>query len=199
MRRAVCVPMILLCLLLPGCGSGGTENASDTARQPYRDMNGCTMEAEVTCGVGSEDALTFTLSCDYVPDGESTVEVLAPETVAGVRAVVDGPTMQLIYEDDCLDAGTFSTEALSPAVCLPQLMNALRQGWLLEENTEKINDIPCLRLCLDQTGGNGGKIMSTVWLRQDDGTPVQGEIGVDDEIILSARFTNFQFGDILAK
>jgi hypothetical protein len=190
--------MMLLCLLPAACGGGGTD-AAEAAREPYQSMDGCSMEAEVTCGVGEEDALTFTLRCDYVPDGECTVEALAPETVAGVKALVDGETLQLTYEDECLNAGTLSSEDVSPAVCLPRLMDALRKGWLLEQNQEDWDGVPCLRLCMDQTGDGGGKLLSTVWLRKDDGTPVHGEISVDNEIILQAEFTSFQFGGILSQ
>ena len=199
MRGRICVPMITLCLLL--CGCGGTEETvseAEAARLPYQRMESCTMEAEVTCGADPETLLTFTLRCRYVPEGESTVEVLAPETAAGVKALVDGENMSLAYEDLVLSAGTLSSEELSPAVCLPRLMSALRKGWLLEENKETIDDVPCLRLSLDETGENGGKIVSTLWLRQEDGTPLQGEIAVDGEIILQARFTSFTFGDIIS-
>lgn len=199
MRRWCCVPMIALCLLLSACGAAGGTNKAQAAREPYQEMTNCSMEAAVTCGKETEDLLTFTLKCDYVPDGTSTVEVLAPDTVAGVRATLDGKTMNLVYDDACLNTGTLSSEELSPATCLPVLMNALRNGWLLEENQEDWNEVPCLRLCMDQTGKNGGKIVTTIWLKQDDGTPLYGEIAVNDEIILQAEFTSFQFGDIVEK
>ncbi len=82
--------------------------------------------------------------------------------------------------------------------CLPRLMSALREGWLLEENEESWDDIPCLRLTVDQTGEDGEKILSTLWLRQDGGAPVRGEIAVDSEIILTAEFTSFAFYDIMS-
>lgn len=82
--------------------------------------------------------------------------------------------------------------------CLPRLMSALREGWLLEENEESWDDIPCLRLTVDQTGEDGEKILSTLWLRQDGGAPVRGEIAVDGEIILTAEFTSFAFYDIMS-
>ena len=81
--------------------------------------------------------------------------------------------------------------------CLPQLMSALRDGWLLEENTEDWNGTPCLRLTVDQSGPQDGKILSTLWLRTEDGTPVRGEIAVDGEIILTADFTSFSFYDTI--
>ena len=54
-----------------------------------------------------------------------------------------------------------------------------------------------MRLCVDQSGTQSGKIISTIWLRQDDGKPLRGEIAVDGEIILTAEFTSFSFYDTL--
>gem|GEM_PF-252405 len=53
------------------------------------------------------------------------------------------------------------------------------------------------RLTVDQTGEQNGKILSTLWLRQEDGTPLRGEIAVDGEIILTADFTSFSFYDTI--
>jgi len=196
-RRWICVPMMALCLLLTGCGGETSQKQASAARKPYQDMTGCKMEAAVTCGTGSEDALTFTLSCDYAPEGETTVEVLSPDTVAGVKAVLTGDQLKLQYEDLCLDAGTLSDEEVSPLMCPARLMSALRSGWLLEQNEEKVGEIPCLRLCMDQTTDSGEKILSTVWLQKDGNTPVCGEIAVGDEIIFHVEFTSFSFYDIL--
>ncbi|MCI8849623.1 MAG: hypothetical protein HFF85_06340 [Oscillibacter sp.] len=194
MRGWKCVPMITLCLLLAGCG--GTEETV-SLRDRYHDMQGCSMEAAVSC---EQDGLAWeaVLHCEYVPGGESTVEVLSPETIAGVKAVLDETEWHLEYEGDSLNAGTVSEEAISPAACLPRLMNALRDGWLLEENEENWNDVPCTRITVDQSGNQNRKILSTVWLRQEDGTPLRGEIAVENEIILTAEFTSFAFYDTIA-
>ena len=72
-------------------------------------------------------------------------------------------------------------------------MSALRDGWLLEENREDWQETPCIRLTVDQTGAEDGKILSTLWLRQVDSVPLRGEIAVDGEIILTADFTSFSF------
>ena len=66
----------------------------------------------------------------------------------------------------------------------------------LEENIEEWNGVPCLRVTMDQ-GGDHGKIISTLWLRQDDGTPLRGEVSVEGEIILTAEFTSFTFYDTI--
>lgn len=196
MRLSKCVPMMTLILLLASCGGGSGEAETADLRDRYHDMPGCAMEAVVSC---DQEGLAWEaeLRCDYVPGGESTVEVLSPETIAGVKAVLNEPDWRLEYQGDSLNAGTLSEEEISPAVCLPRLMSALRDGWLLEENREEWNGVPCLRLTVDQTGVKDGKILSTVWLRLDDGTPVRGEVAVDGEIILTADFTSFEFYDTI--
>ena len=197
MRKKIYVPMIALCLLLTSCSDAG-EESSASLRDRYHEMSGCTMEAAIVC---DQEGMEWeaSLRCEYVPGGESVVEVLAPETIAGVKAVISDSDWSLEYEGECLNAGAISSEGISPAACLPRLMNALRDGWLLEENEESWNEVPCLRLCVDQSGTQNGKIVSTIWLRQDDGVPLRGEISVDGEIILTAEFTSFAFYDTITR
>lgn len=197
MRKKIYVPMIALCLLLTSCSDAG-EESSASLRDRYHEMSGCTMEAAIVC---DQEGMEWeaSLRCEYVPGGESVVEVLAPETIAGVKAVVSDSDWSLEYEGECLNAGAISSEGISPAACLPRLMNALRDGWLLEKNEESWNEVPCLRLCVDQSGTQNGKIVSTIWLRQDDGMPLRGEISVDGEIILTAEFTSFAFYDTITR
>lgn len=198
MRLRKCAQMMTLLLLLSACGGGEAETEAADLRDRYHDCPGCVMEAAVSC---DQEGLRWEaeLRCEYVPGGESTVEVLSPETIAGVRAVLNDTDWRLEYEDASLNAGTLSDEEISPAACLPRLMSALRDGWLLEENREEWNGVPCLRLTVDQTGVKDGKILSTVWLNLADGTPVRGEIAVDGEIILTADFTSFSFCDTIAE
>lgn len=184
--------MMMLCLLLVSCGDAETEKPDP--RQPYVEMTGCRMEAQVTC-TQSDRLWEAELACDWQAK-ESRVEVLGPEHIAGVTAVLRGEELALEFEELCLDAGTLSARRISPAACLPRLMSALREGWLLEENEESWGEVPCRRLTLDQSGADGGKIVSTVWLRED-GTPLRGEIAVDGEIILTAEFTAFAFYDTM--
>lgn len=192
MRRVLCVPMMLLFLLLSACGKTETEKAD--LREPYRDMTGCTMTATVSCAY---DMLLWTgeLRCDYVPGGETVIEVLAPETIVGIRAVLREEQWQLEYEDLVLAVDTLGERSLTPVTCLPRLMHTLREGWLLEENEESWGEIPCVRLALDESLSDGRKLVTALWLRQADGTPLRGEIALEEEIILSAEFTQFSFYD----
>ena len=92
MRVGKCVPMIALCLLL--CSCGGQEEKKADLRAAYQDMTGCEMTAEVSCDQSGLE-WSATLRGTYAPGGESTVEVLEPLDLAGVRAALreDGWTL----------------------------------------------------------------------------------------------------------
>lgn len=190
------IPVLLLAVfLLSGCG-GESKMSGESLRSLYREAAECRMEAAVSCTY--EDGLwTAVLQCTYLPEGGSTVEAVSPEMIAGVRAVLDGENRYLTCDGTVLNAGPVSREEITPAECLPRLMDALRDGWLLEENTEIRDGIPCLRLCIDERGETAEKRYSTLWLRQEDGTPVRGEISVDGETVLTAEFTSFVFCDTI--
>ena len=57
----------------------------------------------------------------------------------------------------------------------------------------------CLRLTVDTTGAEGGKILWTVWLNRETGVPVHGEIAVEEEIIFELEFTEFSFCDTITR
>lgn len=79
------------------------------------------------------------------------MEVTEPLELAGVRAVLREADWSLEYSDLCLNIGPLSAEQISPATVPGTDAQALREGWLLEENTEERQDIPCVRLALEQT------------------------------------------------
>jgi len=194
-RKGICVPMITICLLL--CGCQAEEMNTEDVQSSYQQMTGCTMEAVVRCEQEGMEWETE-LKCVYVPGGSSTVEVLSPETISGIRAVLDDTNWHLEYENTVLNAMPVSSEKISPAECLPFLMASLRDGWVLEENTESWNDHSCYRVTVDRSGEEE-KILSTLWISQEDMTPLRGEISVGGEIILTAEFTSFSFYDTIEK
>nr|WP_241426825.1 hypothetical protein [Dysosmobacter acutus] len=178
-------------LVLCACGAAPEEEESLLER--YRAADSFTMEAQITFG-SEEQVQSYTLRCACDSDGTGQVEVVEPEYLAGLKASVEGENLTLTYADMVLPAGTLSSEELSPAMALPLLMRSLREGWLIEESREDWGETPCVRVCCDLTGENGGKLVSTVWLSVESGAPVHGEIAVDEEIILQAEFTDFAFG-----
>ena len=85
MRKWICVPTIILCLLLVSCGEDRQVGFPEIQYR-YQNMSGCKMGAVVVC---EQEHLEWEaqLVYEYVPGGESSVEVVAPETIAGIKAV----------------------------------------------------------------------------------------------------------------
>lgn len=188
MGRKALAAMAALSLALTGCGGEGPT--AEGLRARYQDLAGASMEALVSWEQDGELWRTELL-CEWDPEGADTIEVLSPETIAGIRAVLEEDGRYLSYEGKVLGAGRIGAEGIAPVECLSRIMEALREGWLLEEDREDLDGVPCLRLTLEESGERSGKIWTTVWLREDDGAPLRGEIALDGETVLTARLTQF--------
>ena len=66
-----------------------------------------------------------------------------------------------------------------------------------ENPQEKERNVFGEGLRIDGDVSSDTDIVTTVWLRQADGTPFLGEIAVDGETILTVRFTKFGFCDTI--
>ena len=86
------------------------------------------MEAAVSCGPEGL-AWEAELRCDYVPGGESAVEVLSPETIAGGKPLLNDTDWRPGYQGESPNAGTLSGEAPSPAACLPRPLSPSPAAW----------------------------------------------------------------------
>lgn len=179
-------------LLLSACGaSGGEEKQSAAAllQAEYQSLPGCSMTAKVRCEQAEETA-EYTLRCDWKNDGTARVTIVEPEELEGISASFSGGSMTLLYEDVSLAAGTVSAEELSPAQVLPLVVQAIREGYILEKGTDKVDGVPCLRLVFDTTGEQGGKIYTHVWFAENH-LPVYAEVEAEQRLLFTVDFTGF--------
>ena len=182
MKKRILVPLLCAALLLTGCGES-TSDAAEIQRQ-YGLIATAVMEAEVTFHNRGEERC-FTLLCDYTPR-ESTVTVTAPETVAGISAVVTGEEMSLQYGGESFSVGDVGP--VNPIAALPQLLRALGGGYLLEQGRESLEYIPCYRLVLDT---DFGAAVCTVWIDEETLLPRYAEFAVDGETVLDVNMLSF--------
>ena len=197
-KTGLCALMISLPLLLCACGApgGGSDGAgpkkdgAQLLQEEYQALDGCDMAARLRCDWEGEVA-DYTLQCSWNAGGTASVEVAEPELLRGVRAEFDRENLTLVYDDVSLPAGTLSDEELSPAQCLPLLMDAICEGYILEKGTEEIDGQLCARLLFDVTGAQGNKIHYVVWFGADH-VPVHAEVEVNGAVIFTVEFTDFQ-------
>lgn len=141
-----------LCLLLCGCGKKDAAEAQ-AVQQRYAALTGAVAEAEIVSHPeGETRSFTVRCTCDRTKD-TATTTVMAPEELAGLSATVTGEKLLIQYDGPALAAGVGDT--VSPANCIPYLLRALAEGYVLEVGEETLEDIPCLRLALDTTDADG--------------------------------------------
>ena len=126
--------------------------------------------------------------CEELARGAGVRFVRSPEELAGLSATVTGEKLLIQYDGPVLAAGVGDT--VSPANCIPYLLRALAEGYVLEVGEETLEDTPCRRLTLDTTDADGEKVVCTVWLAEED--PVYAELSREGKLLLSVRFTAFQ-------
>ena len=155
MRRGMYLAAAL-CLLLCGCGKKDAAEAQ-AVQQRYAALTGAVAEAEIV-GHPEGETRSFTVrcTCDRTKD-TATTTVMAPEELAGLSATVTGEKLLIQYDGPALAAGVGDT--VSPANCIPYLLRALAEGYVLEVGEETLEDIPCLRLALDTTDADGEKVV----------------------------------------
>ena len=182
MRKALLfAPMMTLCLLLCACG-GGEETEEPL---PLSRLSAAQMEAEVLFHSGGE-VRRYTLSCQWTPQS-AQVEVLAPEELAGLRALWEGEGMTLSYQDLVLDAGDLSGTDLGPAGVLPALAAAIREGYPLERSREEVGETPCLRITYDV---DEGRTLYDVWYTEEN-IPLRCEVERDGTVLFEVSILRF--------
>ena len=133
------LPALMIALLLTGCGGAAPERKIEELRETLTAAEEITVTADVTADLESE-VFQCTLRCIFTPE-ETCVEVLAPETVAGVRAIVDPDEMRIEYDDVSLGVGG-AASVPSPVTALPAILQALKEGSTLRSWTEREGDKP---------------------------------------------------------
>lgn len=176
---------LLCCLLfLSGCALKGdpTQKALDF-RTSLMAANGCTFTADVTANY--EDRIyQFTLACDYL-EGETNLEVLAPETIAGIKAHVKNGETRLEFEDVLLEFGKLANGYVSP-VAVPWL---LVQCWIGEYIAYAGSDGDQHRVTYLR-GYNDEELAVDTWLQ--NGVPAYAEVAYDNVKCLSVIISDFQ-------
>ena len=133
MRRFL-LPALMMTLLLTGCGGAAPERRMEELKQNLSDADSISLTAEVTATLEHE-VFACTLDCTAKPDAV-TVIVRAPESIAGIRAVVDASGSRIEYGDISLGVGG-QADIPAPVTALPLLLNALKSGSTLRTWTER--------------------------------------------------------------
>ena len=183
--KKVWVCLLALTLL---CGCSSRQEQAEKIQQSYGTLEKVTMEAEAVAHLAEENR-SFTVRCLWEPEGATTT-ILAPEELKGLSATASGEELMVNWDGAALAAGR--QQVLSPAACIPWLLHAAAEGYLVEVGDEVIEGMDCLRMALDTTAPDGEKILCTIWFAKDGFVPCYTEFSSGGTIVLTLRTLSFE-------
>lgn len=177
-------------LLLTGCSPGSRSQDGEalalTIRGEYLSMTDCTAKATVTADYGQR---VYSYQMDVaLADGETTLAITAPDTVAGITAKLTGKDSRLEYDGLSVETGALNPDGLTPVSAVPALLEAARSGYItacsIQDNLLRVD-------CADpeQKAGTGTEI--TLWFDPQSHDLAGGEIFSEGHRVILLEFSEF--------
>ena len=194
MRKTASALMMTLCLLLPGCGGQSMDEVDQLTldlRGAYLALAGVTAQLEVEADYGRR-VYDYAMELNWRREGETTVTVTAPETVAGITARIAAGETFMEYEGVSLETSPMDESGLSPLGAGPALLRAAAEGFIAESGFDALGETECLRLlCRDPEGAPGEGTEYALWFDPVTWDLLRGEISVDGRRVISCGITSF--------
>ncbi len=185
MRRWL-LPALMIPLLLAGCGRSAAERKVDEMRAALRASVEIAVTADVTANLGDE-RFSCTLECRTDAE-KTTVEIIAPESVAGIRAVVSGDGTKIEYAGLSLGVGGWRPGS-APVTALPLLLTALKSGSTLRTWTEWEGERTVFVRELYVTDDT----TLCVWIDAATTLPIHAEYSQGGETLLRCEIKDFSY------
>ena len=181
-KRAAVLMMLLL--LLSGCGKEKTMQQALEFRQRLLQMNNCTFLVSVTADYAARSC-TFSLDCDCTPE-ETRLTVTEPDTISGITATVTEDGRKVRFDDLSLEFGTLGTGKIAP-VCAPAVLyQCWLTGYIDSAGMEGDQQLVVYRQGYDQE-----ELMVRCWFDQETGLPTGAEICDAEDVILTMDISEF--------
>jgi len=127
--KRLCLPLLcVLCFVLSGCGQNAAKAHFTDFTEQIKEKDTLSFTSDIRCEY-EDKTVSFTLA--YASDREgSSVTVIAPELVRGIRAHTKAGDTALEYEGIILDTGPLDDFGLSPMSALPMLVESIKNGYI---------------------------------------------------------------------
>jgi len=136
--------------------------------------------AEITADYGDHVHL-FTLRFD---SGASTLEVLAPELIAGIVVAVSESGTVLHWDGAELNTGPLTEDGLSPIAALPIIVYQWKEGFITSAHYETFHGIGTVVM----TTAVSDRVQHSTWFDRETGFPLQAELLQDGVRVLRSVF-----------
>lgn len=191
-RLTACV--LMMTLLLSGCGAGGAgetpEEAALALREEYRALAGWSATVDVSVCY-SEAVFDFTLDARWSREGETVLTVTYPELVAGITArIAEGETV-LEYDGAGLSLGLLDESGLTPVSAVTAIMAQIEEGWMAKCAWSGEEEQYLQISCQDPELEAGGGTQFLLTFDRASRALLGAEVSVAGETVLTAKFNNF--------
>ena len=179
--------MMLLCLL---CACGGKEKkelqASVDLRASLLRAGGCSFRLDGQ--TESEGRIyTYALRCRCRTDGSAEAEVIAPESIAGIRVRTGPGEAKLLYDGAELTFGEPEEPRLAPAAAPAVLVSAWTSAHIADAGTEDGRLLVCYRPDDDE---DGLLVYTTL---DGQGRPCAAELVFEGRTVTVLTVSEFEF------
>ena len=179
---ALTISLIIMC----GCSKSAKYEGKYTDwRAGWLTLSEHQIEAAVTSS-DDEKICEYTLLFTQDAEGE-TVEVLAPELIANIKAHIGKEEVTLSYDGVMLETGSSLSDNLSPLMAIPLFMDIITEGHLENAWSETSDGT---ELAVSELEMPDGTIM-TLWQRSSDMTPIHADIRSGDKVEIKIDIIKF--------
>lgn len=185
MKRVL--PLLLVFLLLTGCGKNNSElDQAMDIRDRLLKSNGCKFDAVITADYG-EKVYTFSMYCESDSKGDLVFRVTDPETISGITGTVSQNGGNLTFDNQALAFELLADGQVTPVSAPWLLIHTLRSGYL----TFCGKDGDTLHIVIDDSYADDA-LQLDIWT-DANGAPIRGEILWKGRRVLSMDVRNFTY------
>ena len=171
------------------CGCSSQNRAMNAALELRTKLleQGCRFSAQIEAHLDDGTA-EFTLDCICAPDGNVTLEVTEPDSIAGITATVEPGARRARFDDVGLDFGLLANGQLAP-MAIPQLLyGAWTREYIREAGTDE-DRFTAIYL----SGWDDRELTVEQWLNAD-GLPIHADLWFGAKNAASVQISNFIIG-----
>ena len=181
MRRLVICMLLVLSLLLFTACSGEQDPQERVLELRERFLNSTQRFAAALTADYGDRVHHFTLRFD---SEAGTLEVLAPELIAGIVIEVSESGTVLHFEGAELNTGPLTEDGLSPLAALPTIVFQWKEGHITRAHYETFGGIRCIVMTTDISD----TVRHMTWFDAETSIPVKAEILENGFAVLTAAF-----------
>lgn len=181
------LPLMLIVMLLAGCGRSNSElDQAMAIRDRLLKSNGCEFDAVITADYGKK-VYTFSMHCQADSQGKLTFRVTDPETISGITGTVSELGGKLTFDDQALAFELLADGQVTPVSAPWLLIHTLRGGYL----TSCGRDGDELHIVIDDSYADDA-LQLDIWT-DSAGVPTRGEILWKGRRVLSIDVRSFTY------